>query len=152
MMRSVVPRNDEFVVLGGRHKMPARFLESSHSRGRGYRQHTRSDRLIGLRRQRWNICIPLGKSRAHNLARLAATALATSIDACAVGVSLAILHVNIITACLVIGAVTTVVATVGVLLGKHVGAILGRYAELLGGLALIGIGGAILFQHLSGQA
>ena len=88
----------------------------------------------------------------QSVARLALTALATSIDACAVGVSLAILNVNIVTACLIIGAVTTVVATLGVLLGRHVGAILGRYAELLGGAALILIAAGILFQHLSGRA
>lgn len=88
----------------------------------------------------------------HSLAKIALTALATSIDAMAVGVSLAVLDVDILTACLVIGAVTTVVATIGVLLGKQAGPYLGRYAEVLGGLALIAIGSAILYQHLSGQA
>ena len=83
---------------------------------------------------------------------LAATALATSIDAMAVGVSLALLDVDIATACIVIGSVTTVVATCGVLLGRHAGPYLGRYAEMLGGLALIGIGSMILYQHLTGQA
>lgn len=84
--------------------------------------------------------------------RLILTALATSIDAMAVGVSLAVLDVEIVTACLVIGAVTTVVATGGVLLGRQAGPYLGRYAEVLGGVALIGIGSLILYQHLSGQA
>ena len=83
---------------------------------------------------------------------LATTALATSIDAMAVGVSLALLDVDIATACVVIGLVTTVVATCGVLLGRHAGPYLGRYAEVLGGLALIGIGSLILYQHLTGQA
>lgn len=83
------------------------------------------------------------------IARLVLTALATSIDATAVGVSLAFMHVNIIVACLIIGGVTTVVATAGVLIGGHAGPYLGRYAEVLGGVALIAIGGAILYQHLS---
>jgi putative Mn2+ efflux pump MntP len=83
---------------------------------------------------------------------LCLTALATSIDAMAVGVSLALLNVDILTACLVIGSVTTVVATAGVLIGRHAGPYLGRWAELIGGVALIAIGALILYQHLSGQA
>ncbi len=81
--------------------------------------------------------------------RLIATALATSIDATAVGVSLAVMQVNILIACLIIGSITTVVATIGVMLGRHAGVYIGRYAEMLGGVALIGIGGSILFQHLT---
>lgn len=88
----------------------------------------------------------------HSLLKLAFTALATSIDAMAVGVSLAVIDVDIVTACLVIGAVTTVIATIGVMLGKKAGPYLGRYAEVLGGVALIAIGSLILYQHLSGQA
>ncbi|MDB5706940.1 MAG: hypothetical protein JWN66_4056 [Sphingomonas bacterium] len=83
------------------------------------------------------------------IARLMATALATSIDATAVGVTLAFLHVNILVACLVIGGITTIVATIGVRVGKHAGAYLGRYAEVLGGLTLIIIGSLILFEHLT---
>lgn len=89
------------------------------------------------------------RADANSLLRLIATALATSIDATAVGVSLAVMQVNILTACLVIGGITTVVATLGVMLGKHAGSYIGRYAEMLGGVALILIGGSILFQHLT---
>lgn len=92
------------------------------------------------------------EAKAHTLWRLAITALATSIDAMAVGVSLVALNVNIVTACLVIGGVTTVVATIGVLLGKQVGHYLGRYAEVIGGVALIAIGSIILYEHLSAAA
>jgi putative Mn2+ efflux pump MntP len=42
--------------------------------------------------------------------------------------------------------------TADVMLGRVLGAIAGRRAEMLGGLLLIGIGGAILFEHLSGKA
>ncbi len=90
--------------------------------------------------------------RRHGLLQLCTTAVATSLDAMAVGVSLAVLRVDIWTASLVIGGVTTVVATFGVLLGRHVGPYLGRWAEVLGGVALIAIGSLILYQHLSGQA
>ena len=88
----------------------------------------------------------------HNLLKLSLTALATSIDAMAVGVSLAVLNVHIVTACIVIGIVTLVVATSGVMIGRQAGPYLGRYAEALGGVALIAIGSLILYQHLGGAA
>lgn len=80
---------------------------------------------------------------------LVTTALATSIDATAVGVSLGVMRVNIVAACLVIGGITTVVATLGVIIGRHASVWIGRYAEILGGIALIGIGSSILYTHLS---
>jgi putative Mn2+ efflux pump MntP len=79
---------------------------------------------------------------------VALTAVATSIDALAVGVSLAVMGVPLVAACLVIGVVTTVIATSGVLLGKHAGIWLGRYAEIMGGAVLILIGAAIPLQAL----
>lgn len=79
---------------------------------------------------------------------VALTAVATSIDALAVGVSLAVMGVPLVAACFVIGIVTTVIATGGVLLGKHAGIWLGRYAEIMGGAVLILIGAAIPIQQL----
>lgn len=76
----------------------------------------------------------------RGIASLVATVLATSIDATAVGVSLAVMQVNILAACLVIGGITTVVATIGVMIGRHASSYLGRYAEMAGGLALTGVG------------
>ncbi len=80
--------------------------------------------------------------------RLMLTAVATSIDAMAVGISLAVLDIGIVSACIVIGLVTTAIATLGVLVGRKAGERLGPMAEIVGGLALIGIGVAILIQHL----
>ncbi len=77
------------------------------------------------------------------------TALATSIDAAAIGVSLAFVDVNIVLAAVMIGAVTAVMATFGVLIGKSAGQRLGGRAELAGGLVLIGIGALILHSHLT---
>lgn len=82
-----------------------------------------------------------------NYFRLMLTALATSIDAAAVGVTLALMDVNIAVACIVIGGVTCLVATGGVMLGKRVGPYLGNYAGIVGGVVLAGIGTAILLQH-----
>ncbi|MBK1665663.1 hypothetical protein CKO38_13915 [Rhodospirillum rubrum] len=89
------------------------------------------------------------QQRALSPLRLALAALATSIDATAVGIGLAVTEVNILMACALIGAITTVVAAGGVLLGRGAGPLLGRKAEVLGGLALIGIGLKILIEHLS---
>lgn len=81
--------------------------------------------------------------------RLAATAVATSIDAAAVGISLALMDVNLWIACAIFGGITTVVAIGGVILGRHVGPYMGRYAGIIGGFVLVAIGGSILYQHLT---
>jgi putative Mn2+ efflux pump MntP len=81
--------------------------------------------------------------------RLLLTGLATSIDATAVGVSLAVINVNLFYACAVIGLVSAIMSTTGALIGKSAGKLLGRKAEALGGIALIVIGVVILVEHLS---
>jgi len=81
--------------------------------------------------------------------QLILTALATSIDATAVGVGLAVVDVNIVLACVIIGTVSGLVATTGVMIGKKAGPLLGRRAEILGGVALIGIGIKILIEHMA---
>ncbi|MGB0660012.1 MAG: manganese efflux pump MntP family protein [Mangrovicoccus sp.] len=76
-------------------------------------------------------------------------AIGTSVDAMAVGVSLAFLNVNILVTALVIGATTMIMSSTGMFLGRLVGARFGRYAEALGGLALLILGSSILWEHLS---
>jgi len=77
-------------------------------------------------------------------------AVATSIDALAVGVSFALAgSIRIWISCLGIGCITFVLSTLGVLLGKRVGELFQKRATLLGGLILIGIGVKILVEHLS---
>ena len=78
--------------------------------------------------------------------------LATSIDALAVGVSLAMIDVDIWQPVLVIGLVTCALTTVGMLLGPRLGAGQGRRIEIAGGLILIGIGLKILLGHLLGAS
>ena len=75
-------------------------------------------------------------------------AVATSIDALAVGVTFAFLDVNIIPAVLLIGATTFVCSAVGVKIGNVFGNRFQSKAEFLGGLVLIGIGLKILIEHL----
>lgn len=79
---------------------------------------------------------------------LVATAVGTSIDAGAIGVSLALLGENIWIIAAAIGATTFVLATLGLLIGKVAGTRLGRIVELVGGVALIVLGSKILMEHL----
>ncbi|UTF61588.1 manganese efflux pump MntP family protein [Gilvimarinus sp. DA14] len=76
------------------------------------------------------------------------TATATSIDAMAVGVSLAFVQVNILIAAAAIGLATLTMVTIGVILGRAIGAVAGKKSEILGGLILIAVGTHILVQHL----
>ncbi len=84
--------------------------------------------------------------------RMAVLAFGTSIDAMAVGVSLAFLEAPIGVVALVIGLCTLVMVTLGILLGRVLGEVVGRRAEIAGGLVMIAIGAAILYEHLSGAA
>ena len=74
--------------------------------------------------------------------------LATSIDALAVGLSLALLDVSIWWPAVVIGLVAGAFTTVGMQLGKRFGALLGRRMESVGGIVLIAIGVKIVVEHL----
>ena len=82
--------------------------------------------------------------------RLTALAVATSIDALAVGVSLTCMEVDILAAAGVIGAVAFCLSVLGGLLGRRLGCLFQRRAELAGGIVLILIGGRILIEHLTG--
>lgn len=75
-------------------------------------------------------------------------AVATSIDALAVGVTFAFLDVTIIPAVLLIGATTFVCSAVGVKIGNVFGNRFQSKAEFLGGVVLIAIGLKILIEHL----
>ena len=77
-------------------------------------------------------------------------ALATSIDALAVGVSFAALSVNIWQAAGFICCVTFACCLVGHALGRRFGFLLGARAQLCGGLILVAIGTKILIEHLTG--
>lgn len=75
-------------------------------------------------------------------------AIATSIDALAVGVSFAFLNVNIIISSVLIGIITFLISLIGVLIGNKFGNKYGNIAELIGGILLIFMGIRILFIHL----
>ncbi|WCG84702.1 manganese efflux pump MntP [Pectobacterium sp. A5351] len=88
------------------------------------------------------------KVKNHSLALLICTAVATSLDAMAIGVGLAFLQVNIFHTAMVIGFATMLMVTIGMMIGRYIGPILGKKAEVIGGLVLIGIGCNILYEHL----
>ena len=75
-------------------------------------------------------------------------AIATSIDALAIGVTFAFLNVNIVLAVSLIAAVTFVISCIGVKLGNVFGDKYEKKAELAGGIVLILIGLKILLEHL----
>ena len=74
-------------------------------------------------------------------------ATATSIDALAVGLSLAMLRVNVLLPSVVIGVVAAVMSLVGIYLGSRLQVRLGRKAEILGGIILIIIAIRIMVEH-----
>ena len=75
-------------------------------------------------------------------------AVATSIDALAVGVSFAFMGADIWTSILVIGLMTAAFSALGVQLGHIFGARFKSKAEFAGGLILVGIGIKILLEHM----
>ena len=75
-------------------------------------------------------------------------ALATSIDALAVGVTFAFLKVQIVPAVLFIGCITFVLSSIGVKIGNIFGSRYKAKAEFAGGIILILMGGKILLEHL----
>lgn len=89
------------------------------------------------------------ETKDQSFAMLALTAVATSIDAMAVGVGLAFVDVSIVQAALLIGLATTIMVTIGIMIGRILGSAIGKKAEILGGLILIGVGALILYEHLS---
>ena len=76
-------------------------------------------------------------------------AIATSIDALAVGITFAFLHVNIGYAALIIGVTTFVISVLGVKIGHVFGLRYKSKAEIAGGLILIVMGCKILLEHLN---
>lgn len=108
--------------------------------------------VASLRQEAQAEAAPAETGKRHGLLALAATGLATSIDAMAVGVGLAFIDVNILVVAAVIGLCTLTMVTAGIMLGRALGRLVGRRAEAVGGLILIAIGVAILHEHLSGAA
>ncbi len=87
----------------------------------------------------------------YNVRMLLLLGFATSIDAMAVGVSLALIKVRILFPVLIIGAVTFILSYAGVYVGRVFGRIFRGKANAVGGMVLIFIGVRILLSHLKGS-
>jgi putative Mn2+ efflux pump MntP len=77
-----------------------------------------------------------------------ALAVATSIDALAVGITLPMLNAPLLLSVVTIGVTTALLSVAGLVVGRRAGAMFGRRLDALGGLILIGLGVAILVEHL----
>ena len=87
------------------------------------------------------------KPASHGFWTLAVTGFATSIDAMAVGASLAFLGEDILLTAAAIGLSTFIMVTIGVMVGRALGVLAGKRAEIVGGVILIAIGALILYEH-----
>jgi putative Mn2+ efflux pump MntP len=77
-------------------------------------------------------------------------AVATSLDALAVGIGFSVLKTSILAAVTVIGLITFFLSFIGVFLGHKFGDVFQNKIEMFGGFVLIVIGCKILFEHLTG--
>ncbi|MDR1596126.1 MAG: manganese efflux pump MntP family protein [Treponema sp.] len=84
----------------------------------------------------------------RNIGNLITLAIATSIDALAVGLSFSMVNQNIWIPSLIIGCITFTVCFVGFEFGKKIGIAFGNGSQFIGGLILIGIGVKILLEHI----
>jgi manganese efflux pump family protein len=89
------------------------------------------------------------KSNPSKGSNLIILSVATSIDALAVGFSLAIIGVDIWYPGVIIGIITAVLSFIGIKLGARLGKTFGKRMEFVGGIILIAIGIKILINHLS---
>ena len=89
-----------------------------------------------------------GYSDSVNFKTMLVLAIATSIDALAVGITFAFLQTNIVLAVILIGIVTFILSIVGVKIGNQFGNKYKKRAEIIGGIILILIGIKILLEHL----
>lgn len=75
-------------------------------------------------------------------------ALATSIDALAAGITLPLMGASLLSSSAVIGVITACLSVIGLFVGRRFGDALGRKLDVVGGLALIGLGIKTLIEHL----
>jgi putative Mn2+ efflux pump MntP len=88
------------------------------------------------------------KTDIRGMGTLLTLAVATSIDALAVGISFSVLSRDILRPAALIGLITAGVCLAGFEFGRRIGGACKRRAQMLGGFILIGIGCKILIEHL----
>ncbi len=96
----------------------------------------------------WHGTVTICMSRnLFSMRNLVLQGIATSIDALAAGVSIAVLNINILPAAFLIGLITFVLCGLGVYIGKKFGSLLGLRARLVGGIVLIALGLKIFIEN-----
>jgi putative Mn2+ efflux pump MntP len=83
-----------------------------------------------------------------NLWTLFVLAVATSIDAMAIGLSYSLINQSIWIPAIIIGGITFAVCLLGFEFGKRIGKLFEKWAQIIGGIVLISIGTKILLEHL----
>lgn len=84
----------------------------------------------------------------QNLKELLVLAVATSIDALAIGITFAFLQTPILSAIVTIGGITFLLSLIGVVIGHRFGLRFKKKAEMTGGIVLVLMGLKILLEHL----
>lgn len=106
--------------------------------------------ILGLKMAWGGLTRPTGaaRPRGHSLHILLLTAIGTSMDAMAIGMTLALVDASILAMALATGLATCLMAATGLMIGRMAGERFGRAAEVLGGLVLLAVGASILVSHL----
>ena len=86
--------------------------------------------------------------KTFSIKRLFILAIATSIDALAIGISFAFFEINIFSSCAIIGVITFFLSMIGVVISNYFGEKYKMPAQIFGGVILIAIGFKILLEHL----
>lgn len=102
-----------------------------------------------------NFILSSSKSKKHSsfsdfnsIRTLFVCAVATSIDALIVGISFSFINMSPFVSMTTVGIIVASVSFVGVFIGRSLGILWGKRAEVMGGLILIGLGAKILLEHL----
>ena len=82
------------------------------------------------------------------LRSMSVLAIATSVDALAVGITLPMFNAPLALSVVTIGAVTALLSAAGLFAGRRFGALLGKRLDIAGGVVLIGLGLKMLLEHL----
>lgn len=91
------------------------------------------------------------KKDLYALSVMLVLAVATSIDALAVGITLPLLHAPLLLSVATIGVTTAALSSMALYAGRRFGALLGKRLDAIGGIVLIGLGTKILIEHLRAE-
>ncbi|MFY9637427.1 MAG: manganese efflux pump MntP family protein [Methanobacterium sp.] len=102
--------------------------------------------VVGIKMIYESFSVEEDNNNDFSLKEITILAIATSIDAFVVGISLALLNTPVIEPAIIIGIVAFILSFIGVYIGKRIGYLFGKQIEIIGGVILILIGISILIQ------